>query len=77
MPCQKRDEGCQKHNHEKWQAGDSGCLSQLRYQDVQDREELALILQLLGFGERLAICEQVASLLVADYHKMDNRVVVR
>ena len=34
---------CQKHHHEEWQTGNSGDMSHMRHQDVQNREELRLI----------------------------------
>ena len=34
VPCQKGDEGCQEHNHEEWQAGNTGCVPYMRHQDV-------------------------------------------
>ena len=43
MPHEKRDERPQKHNHEEWEAGDSGDMSYVWDEDVQDREELKLI----------------------------------
>jgi len=34
---QERNEGCQEHNHEEWQAGDPRYMSHMWDQDVQDR----------------------------------------
>ncbi len=45
MPDQKGNEGCQGHHYEEWQAGNSGCMSCVWNQDVQDREELKPILR--------------------------------
>ncbi len=42
---QKRNEGCQGHHYEEWQAGNSGCMSRVWDKDVQDREELKPILR--------------------------------
>jgi len=44
VPHQKRNEGYQEHNHEEREAGNSGCMPDMRHQDVQDRQELKLIL---------------------------------
>ena len=40
MQGQKGDEGCQKHHHEEREASNSGCMSHVWDQDVQDRQEL-------------------------------------
>ena len=40
MQDQEGNEGCQGRNHEEWEASNSGCLSDMWDQDVQDREEL-------------------------------------
>jgi hypothetical protein len=40
MPIQERNERCQSYNHEEWQTGNSGCLSDVWHQDVQNRKEL-------------------------------------
>ena len=45
MPDQERNEGCQGHHYEEWQAGNSGCMSRVWDKDVQDREELKPILR--------------------------------
>ena len=42
MQSQEGNERRQEHNHEEWQAGDPGCMSDMWNQDVQDREELKL-----------------------------------
>jgi len=34
MPHQEGYEGCQKHHYEKWQASDSGCVPDMRHEDV-------------------------------------------
>ena len=47
MPRQERNEESQKHNHEEPQAGNSRRMSRLRDQDVQDREGLKLISQVV------------------------------
>ena len=49
MPDQERNERPQEHYHEEWQAGNPGNMPNLRDQNVQDREELRLILQLSRF----------------------------
>jgi len=67
MQGQERNEGCQEHNHEEWQAGDSGCVSRVRNQDVQDREELRQILQVSCLLGRLGISEKMSSLLFAHH----------
>ena len=41
MQGQKRNEGCQSHYHEEWEASDSGCVSDVWDQDVQDRKGLS------------------------------------
>ena len=46
MPRQKRDEGCQKHNHEEREAGNAGRMPRMWDQDVQDRQGLELIVKL-------------------------------
>ncbi len=38
MPYQERNEEYQGDNDEEWQAGNSGGLPGMRYQDVQDRQ---------------------------------------
>jgi len=43
MQNQKGNERCQEHNHEEWQAGDSGDMPHMWDQDVQNREELEQI----------------------------------
>ena len=43
MSHQKRDEGSEINNHEEWEAGDSGRLSILWHENVQNRQELALL----------------------------------
>jgi hypothetical protein len=43
MSHQKRDEGSEINNHEERQAGNSGRLSGLWHENVQDRQELALL----------------------------------
>jgi hypothetical protein len=45
MPIQERDEQCQINHDEKWQTGDTGRLSVLRDQDVQNRQEIRPIKQ--------------------------------
>ena len=44
VPGQKGNEGRQKDNHEKWQAGNSGRVPCVRNQDVQNWQELDLLL---------------------------------
>ena len=44
VPHKKGNEGYQEHNHEEWEAGNSGCMPDMWHQDVQDRQELKLIL---------------------------------
>ncbi len=46
MPYYERNKGCQSHNHEEWQAGNTGSLPCLRHKNVQDRQELGLIIEL-------------------------------
>jgi len=43
MSHQKRDEGSEINNHEEWEAGDPGRLSDLWHENVQNRQELALL----------------------------------
>lgn len=43
MPYQKRNEGCQGHNYEEWETGDSRRVSGMWNKDVQNRQELRLI----------------------------------
>lgn len=38
--CQKGNERSQSNNHEKWTAGNSGCMLHIWYEDFQDRKEL-------------------------------------
>ncbi len=65
MSCQKRDEGCQKHNHEEREAGDSGRVPRMWDQDVQDRQGLGLIVKLSGFCTKLDIPHtRISSLLL-------------
>jgi hypothetical protein len=45
MPCQKGNEGCQKHNHEEREACNPGCMPYMWDQDVQDRKGLRPILR--------------------------------
>jgi len=52
MPHQEGDEGCQSYNHEERQAGDSGGMSHVWHQDVQNRKKLRLILKLNQTGSR-------------------------
>jgi len=40
VPCQKGDEERQEHNHEERQAGNTGCMPNMRHQDVPNREEI-------------------------------------
>ncbi len=40
MPLEERNEGSQEHYYEERQASNTGGLSQLRYQDFQNRKEL-------------------------------------
>jgi hypothetical protein len=40
MPLKERNEGSKERYHEEWKAGNTGRLSQLRHQDVQNRQEL-------------------------------------
>ena len=53
MQSQEGNERCQSGNHEEWQAGNPGCMSDMRDQDVQDREELKLKITRLGKAEYL------------------------
>jgi len=53
MQNQERDEGWQSHNYEKWQAGNSGRMSIMRYEDVQDRESLKI--QGLNIWKKLGV----------------------
>jgi len=53
MPCQKGDEGCQKHNYEKREAGNPRSVPSMRDEDVQDWEGLKLILQVLELLKKL------------------------
>jgi len=40
MSHQKRDEGSEINNHEKWEAGDPGNMPGVRDEDVQNRQKL-------------------------------------
>ena len=40
MSFQERNQGCQGHNHEEWQAGNPGNMSGMWHKDVQNRLEL-------------------------------------
>ena len=42
MPCQEGNEGSKEYNYEERQAGDSGNMSHMWDQDVQDRESLKI-----------------------------------
>jgi len=44
MPDQERNERPQEHYHEEWQASNSGCMSHMWGQDVQDRKGITLII---------------------------------
>ncbi len=52
MPHQEGAEGCQSYNHEERKAGDSGGMSHVWHQDVQNRKKLRLILKLNQTGSR-------------------------
>jgi len=43
VPRQERDQEPKESDHEERQAGDPGCLPEVRHQDVQDWEKLKLI----------------------------------
>ncbi len=40
VPRQERNEGCQSHCYEEWQASNPGGMSHLRNQDVPNRQRL-------------------------------------
>ena len=40
MPSQKGNEGCQEHNYEEWQTGNSRHMSHMRNENVQNRKKL-------------------------------------
>ena len=48
VPNQEGDERRQGHNNEEWQTGNSGCMSRVWDQDVQDRQERRSVLKLNG-----------------------------
>ncbi len=41
---QERNERLEEHNHEERQAGNAGCLSGVRNEDVQNRKDITLII---------------------------------
>jgi len=52
MPYQEGNEGCQAHNYEERQTGNSGRMSHMRDEDVQNRKELKLTSDIRRFTER-------------------------
>ncbi len=44
VPCQKGNAKSKVHHDEEWEASNSGDMSQMRHQDVPNREGLKLIL---------------------------------
>jgi len=63
MPCQERDEGSQIYNYEEREASNSGCMSHMWGQDVQDRESLKIKVFVAG---KDCVSVVVPSLFIVD-----------
>jgi len=66
MPSQERDEGCQAHNYEEWQASHPGSMSLVWHQDVPNRKSLTQ-LGIKSLRARLDMCAHGISSLLASY----------